>query len=289
MKFVHLAQLVVATSILFSTSALANGAEVIRQYIGSALPDLPQCSQESNSIKDSMENLLWSDFPTHGKFVLVNIPGASLTAYSDGEPVMEMKVVVGSPKHPTPVQETQITEVRLNPTWTVPYSIVRDEGWKDRLNKNPDFFTRNNFEFHDGNGGLLTLEEAQSDPDLVAHFVQAPGRYNALGEYRFNIQSSQAIYLHDTRDREAFDEDGPMALSHGCVRIQKPRDFALWLLDLSEDEVDELRSDGVTVDIKLPEPVPIVLGYFTAWPDAAGNIVIYEDIYNREQNSCSAE
>ncbi len=274
---------------LLPTSVLSNGADVIREYLGSALPSLPQCSEERIAIEHTMEALLYNSFPTSGKFVIVNIPGASLTAYEDGEPVLEMKVIVGKPQHPTPVQSTSITEVRLNPTWTVPQSIIRDEGWKARLNEEPDFFTRNNFEFRSGAGEILTLSEAQENPSDVALFVQSPGRYNALGEYRFNIQSSQAIYLHDTSDREAFYEEGPIALSHGCVRVQRPQEFAQWLLDLPEDDVREMQRDGSTLDLELPYPVPIIMEYFTAWPNAAGEIVVYDDIYQRQHSSCYSD
>jgi murein L,D-transpeptidase YcbB/YkuD len=264
----------------------SSGAENIRRYLQGSGENLPNCSPEMNAINHTSEILSFTEFPSYGKFVLVNIPGGTLTAYEDGEPVIEMKAIVGKPLHPTPTQTTEITEVRFNPTWTVPSSIVISEKWMDRLYSDPDFFNRNNFDFKNKDGQNLTLEDAKSSPELIERFVQRPGLNNALGEYRFNIGSSQSIYLHDTRDRDAFHGNGPIALSHGCVRLEKPKEFAEWLLNMSSEEVDNFRAAGDTIDVELEYPVPIIMEYFTAWPDASGDIIIHEDIYQMQDNVC---
>ncbi|MBO9428401.1 L,D-transpeptidase family protein [Sulfitobacter sp. R18_1] len=275
-----------AATCLFAPSAQAEPAEVLKNFIKSAAPTVAMCSRERQAIEHTVSSLDGISFPSEGKFVLVNIPTGILTAYEDGSPVLEMDIKVGTAEHQTPVWTTRLTEVRLNPTWTVPWTIVRDDEWRKRLVEEPEFFTRNRFELRTRDNELLSIEEASKNPNKVARFVQSPGRYNALGEYRFNIESSSAIYLHDTRDRQNFHDGSPLTLSHGCVRLEKPLEFAKWLLNKTEDEITDLKRDGSTLDIPIEDHIPLVMGYFTAWPDSTGDIVVYDDIYEKEDKIC---
>ncbi|EPX83985.1 hypothetical protein Salmuc_01760 [Salipiger mucosus DSM 16094] len=259
---------------------------MISEFISKARPMVDACSRAASAIDLSVDQLGDLAFRDTGKFVLVNIAAGSLVAYENGIPVMEMDAIVGKPEHETPEFDTEITSVRLNPTWTVPWSIVREEDWLERLETDPDFFRRNRFEIRDGDGDLMSLDEAAADPHRVRKFIQAPGRYNALGKFRFNIGSSQAIYLHDTRNRENFYDGSPITLSHGCVRIEKPLSFAAWLLERSESEITAMTRDGWTRDISLGTDVPIIMDYFTAWPNSAGELMIYDDIYDKEKPAC---
>ncbi len=268
------------------SSASDLSSSPLRDYIASAAPQLPQCSAERQSIAHTVDALGKVSFPKAGKFVLVNIPAGLLTAYEDSNPVFEMKVIVGTEEHQTPVWTTHLTQVRLNPTWTVPYSIIKDDNWADRFKSDPEFFVRNRFEFRDAKNNLMTLDEAAADPSKVAKYIQAPGRYNALGEYRFNIRSSNSIYLHDTRDRQNFYDGSPIGLSHGCVRVENPSQLAQWLLDKTEDEINSLKRDGSTLDLPIEQTIPIVLGYFTAWPNSDGEIIVYDDLYSIEKQTC---
>ena len=221
-----------------------------------------------------------------GKFVIVNIPGGFLTAYENAEPVLEMKIIVGKEEHQTPQFDTEITTVRLNPTWTVPSSIIKDDNWFKKLKEDKEFFLRNRFEFRDKDNLLLSLDEASENPNLVHRFIQSPGPMNALGKFRFNIKSVDSVYLHDTRDPENFYDGSPITLSHGCVRLEKPKEFAMWLLDWTEEKMDSYLYDGSTLDFKLKNEVPISLGYYTAWPNSENEIFIYEDVYKLDKNIC---
>ena len=270
-------------------SAHADAAESLANFLQAGIDQTEVCSQERSAIEATVERLRTHVFPTEGEFVIVNIPAGELTAYSDGSPVMQMKTIVGSKEHQTPRQRTRMTSVRFNPTWTVPWSIVQDDGWKDKLVDEPDFFRRNRFELRDQEGELVSIDAASDDPSRVAKFVQAPGRYNALGQYRFNIGSTESIYLHDTRDRQNFYDGSPVGLSHGCVRVEKPQQLAGWLMEADRSEIERRIDAGATTDTRLENPVPIVLGYFTAWPDADGNILIHDDIYDLDEPACQTK
>lgn len=269
-----------------SGAAAANPAEGIRAFLLAGQDLAPNCSPERAAIHSTAARLAKTAFPNEGKFVLVNIPAGRLVAYEDGAPVLEMKTIIGKAKHPTPTMSTRVTSVRLNPTWTVPWSIVREDDWRRKLREEPEFFTRNRFELRDAQDKLVTIADASKNPSRVTKFIQAPGRYNALGEYRFNIASSDAIYLHDTRDRQDFHEGGSIARSHGCVRLEDPRAFARWLLEVDDAWIEEQMRDGSTRDFSVPDNIPIVLGYFTAWPNADQEILVFDDVYGKDASSC---
>lgn len=278
------AGLLVATTL--AGAASANPADGIRAFLLAGQDLAASCSPERDAIRSTAARLAKTTFPSQGKFVLVNIPAGRLVAYEDGTPVLEMKTIIGKAKYQTPVMSTRVTSVRVNPTWTVPWSIVREDEWLRRLKDEPEFFTRNRFELRDAQDRLVTISEASKNPKLVAKFIQAPGRYNALGEYRFNIASSDAIYLHDTRDRQDFYEGGPIARSHGCVRLEDPRSFAKWLLDVDDDWLEEQMRDGSTRDFRVSETIPLVMDYFTAWPNSDQEIVVFDDVYGKDARSC---
>lgn len=286
MKHINLASLTLVIALLSSSVSANEITNSIANYLMSGLRNVNQCSDEQSAIVSTANRLKQLSFPKSGKFVLVNIPGGFMTAYEDGQAVMEMKVIVGKNTHQTPEFSTEISSVRFNPTWTVPYSIVQDENWKERLVTDTQFFIRNKFEFRDIEGKLLSLREAVDDPNRVSKFIQSPGDHNALGRYRFNIKSSESIYLHDTRDRENFYDGSSTTLSHGCVRLENPQKFAKWLTGWSNEKIESYIKEGSSYDYTLSEHVPVILGYFTAWPSAEGEILIYDDVYGKDINQC---
>lgn len=272
---------------VIASQSLANGiTDNIANYLMSGASNLEYCSREKSAILSTADRLRKVDFPERGKFVLVNLPGGFLTAYENGQAIFEMKIIIGKETHQTPEFSTEISAVRFNPTWTVPFSIIQEEKWKERLVNDTQFFIRNKFEFRDSENKLMSLQEAVNNPGKVARFIQAPGDLNALGRYRFNIKSSDSIYLHDTRDPENFYDGSPSTLSHGCVRLEDPKTFASWLTGWDDQKIDSYIREGSSYDYVLREQVPIILGYFTAWPSADGEIVIYDDPYSKDINQC---
>ncbi len=99
---------------------------------------------------------------------------------------------------------------------------------------------------------------------------------------KFLFPNSHNIYMHDTPNRELFDND-VRAFSHGCVRVQDPRRFAEVILDWDAEKVAAHIETKGSETIKLPEKVPVHLTYFTAWPDATGKIQYFNDIYGRDK------
>ena len=105
---------------------------------------------------------------------------------------------------------------------------------------------------------------------------------NALGELKFLFPNPHDIYMHDTPNRELFDED-VRAFSHGCVRVQNPREFAYVILGWTPEKVDQQGRHKASETIKLPEKFPVHITYFTAWPDETGHMTYFNDIYGRDK------
>jgi L,D-transpeptidase YcbB len=112
--------------------------------------------------------------------------------------------------------------------------------------------------------------------------VQQPsGDGNALGEIKFLFPNAHSIYMHDTPSRNLFTES-MRAFSHGCVRVQNPREFAEVLLGWDQAKVAENVESGDSHSVNLAQKTPVYLTYFTAWPNADGKIAYYDDFYGRD-------
>ena len=109
-----------------------------------------------------------------------------------------------------------------------------------------------------------------------------PGPQNPLGRVMFDLDNEEFIYLHDTNERALFSR-AQRALSHGCIRVEQARALAAWALGVSEQEIDAMIARGTTYSVPLPEAIPVSLAYHTQFPDEAGQVVSYPDIYGSRQ------
>jgi len=239
------------------------------------------CGRRQGAISSTLSRLQGLSMPTTGKVLIVNIPSGSITAYHDGVSVIESRVVVGGKSEAThtPEMDTHVTFVRPNPTWTVPESILRRKKWRERLARDPQYFERNGFDVVVNGRTVSPLEV--TDAFSVSFFVQRPFKDNALGQVKIGINNSQSIYLHDTNEKGLFDEEVRLA-SSGCVRVEKVREIAAWILGKETADIDAMIEEG-DVDNHPPiEPVKIIIGYWTAWPDPDGKIQYYPDVYGKD-------
>lgn len=258
--------------------ASASAADWIRNTLSRTAADPGMCGVESAAAQGTLKRLGKLELPEHGKVIVVNIPSGIVTAYENGVPVIESKAVVGGVQTQTPEMDTHVTYVRPNPTWTVPQSIIKRKGWLAKLRDNPSFFDQNDFDVMVA-GRPVPAAEAAMNTSAVTGFVQRPGPGNALGSLKIGIQNDQAIYLHDTNDPGKFESE-VRAASAGCVRIERVRDIAAWILDVPTSQVDAMIDGGDTQNHNPAEQVRVILGYWTAWPDDSGALRYYPDIYN---------
>ena len=199
----------------------------------------------------------------------VNVPGSHVVLYQDGEASLTMRAVVGALEHPTPVLQTRMTAVTFNPPWIVPSSIIVNE-IRPVLLKDPDYLKRHDYTYIDVPGGK--------------QLIQRPGPQNALGKIKFEMPNRFDVYLHDTPRQDLMDRSR-RALSHGCIRLDNPRELArrvladdAWTLDT----IDVAIATGKTRTVPLLKPIPVYVLYETAYVDADGTVEFRNDIYDRD-------
>ena len=269
---------VMAAIALSPASASASAADWIRETLNRAAQDTAVCGAENAAVRGTLSRFGSKELPESGKVIVVNIPSGVVTAYENGVPVIESKAVVGGTSTRTPEMDTHVTFVRPNPTWTVPRSIIKRKGWLKKLQTEPEFFDENGFDVSVA-GRIVDPREAAQDVAGVTAFVQRPGPGNALGFLKIGIANDQAIYLHDTNDPGKFESE-VRAASSGCVRIEKVRELGAWVLGVPLGDMDAMIDSGDVSNHEPPEPVRVIIGYWTAWPDDSGTLRFYPDIYD---------
>ncbi len=241
----------------------------------------------------NMERLRWVDGERPGRFVMVNIPAATLWAIDGGKVAFQMPVVVGRPERETQVFIADIEGVRFNPGWTVPPTIKRED-ILPKLRENPDYLNDKGMELIAYTSeGPKTIDASRVDWEDITDrdlsrmdMVQIPGAHNPLGNIRILMPNRYNIYLHDTNQPEYFDRQ-QRAHSSGCIRMKDPRAMAKFLLqdmpEASEERMNAMIAAGKTHDVKIPAPVKVYILYYSAWSDENGQIIFGNDIYDLDK------
>jgi L,D-transpeptidase YcbB len=207
----------------------------------------------------------------------VNVPAAWLAVVDRGETAFGMRAIVGAENHPTPVLRAFMNAVLFNPPWNIPYSIVKKE-ILPHLRQDPRYLERNHYVW-------LGRPRASA-------MQQLPGADNALGRVKFELPNVYDVYLHDTSSHPLFSRVA-RALSHGCVRLEEPRQLALYALAgrtgfTTQEEIDEVIALGTTQRVSLPRTLPVYLIYWTAFVDDDGSVEFRDDIYGRDLRLAAA-
>lgn len=227
--------------------------------------------------------------------IMVNIPAYSLVYYQNGNQVLASRVIVGRPDRKTPMMSSALNNVVVNPPWNVPPTLAR----KDILPKvwnDPGYLERHGYTVMRGWNSKETINPWQVDwstitpSNLPFRFQQAPGAHNSLGRYKFNMPSSDAIYLHDTPNHNLFQKD-TRALSSGCVRVNKASELANMLLQdagWNDTRISDALKQGDTRYVNIRQNIPVNLYYLTAFVGAAGRTQYRTDIYNYDLTARSS-
>jgi murein L,D-transpeptidase YcbB/YkuD len=231
----------------------------------------------------SMERLRWMPRDFGSRYVLVNQAAFELQVVDNDRTIWQTRVIVGKPNTQTAVFSDVMETVEFNPYWGVPQSIIIKE-MLPRLRRDPSYLDRLGYEVRDGRGREISssyVDWWRYSTKVPLSVRQPPGDDNALGVVKFLFPNSHAIYMHDTPSRSLF-EKKVRAFSHGCVRVQNPREFAELVLGWDSDRVEEAIYRGENQAVKLSRKLPVHLAYFTAWPDESGRIIMYPDVYGRD-------
>lgn len=238
-----------------------------------------------------------------GKYVLVNIPSFKLRAV-DQDQMIEMSVGCGKNDTKTPLLTSSIMRMDLNPKWNVPMSIIKNEIARNHAG-DVAYFERNKmYIMYKKTGDRLNPAKVTA-PMLMSgelRVIQEGGEGNSLGRIIFRFPNKFSVFLHDTSNRDFF-ENSNRGVSHGCVRVERPLDLAVFLLENRDSSlVDKLRlsmgipphtSEGIRMlnsgnkrpigSLNVKPSVPLFITYYTMYPDQNGNIINYPDVYGYDK------
>ena len=289
--------------------------------IGSTTRKYLNISIESKILKMrlNLERMRWLPRSLGEKFLLVNIPDYKLKMYENNEVKLDMRIVVGTRKNPTPIFSNEMSFVVLNPYWRIPPRIVKRE-IIPKLLKNPSYLDGRGIRLHqnwDHNStefDLNTIDWSLYDENRVAttnittsiidgeevqveetiepptgptmRFIQIPSNKNPLGRMKFMFPNKYAVYLHDSPAKRYF-KYTKRAYSHGCVRLAEPKKL-LEVIASQDENLDFDKANNILEDIEktqigLKKKIPVHMVYLTSWVDENNNVQFRDDVYKYDR------
>ncbi|RPI16164.1 MAG: murein L,D-transpeptidase [Lysobacterales bacterium] len=252
-------------------------------------------SARIDQIRINLERARWVMHEIKGEFVLVNVAGFEVAYFRDDEPIWSSRVIVGKPYRETPIFRSLITYVVLNPTWTIPPTILV----KDKLpviKRDPGYLKRNNIRVIDSSGREVNPYSVNwsryGAGNLPPYQLrQDPGEDNALGLVKIMFPNPHMVYLHDTPTKSLFDKD-ERTFSSGCIRVQKAFELAELVLNdparWNRPAMDAVVATKKMQTVNLAKPVPVLILYWTAQPRADGQVIFRNDVYGRDPATLAA-
>lgn len=249
--------------------------------------------QRINTIILNMERWRWIPKSFEPDYLLVNIPEYRLRVFEKGQEKMTMKVIVGKTMNSTPIFSDRLEYVVLSPYWNVPFSILEKE-LIPNLISNPTYLERLDMEVVTNKGEQVdpaTIDWGSVDQKNFKYIVRRrPGPKNDLGDVKFIFPNTDDIYLHDTPHDELFSQ-ASRDFSHGCVRVERPIDLAVYLLrnipGYNRSKIQNVIAERKEKHVSLKQKLPVYLVYFTARADDSGNVIFHEDIYGHDKTLAS--
>jgi murein L,D-transpeptidase YcbB/YkuD len=240
------------------------------------------------SIVVALERQRWLNIPRGKRHVWVNLTDFTAKIIDDGKVTFSTRSVVGKdvPDQQTPEFSDMMEHMVVNPSWSVPRSITVKE-YLPMMQRNPNAAAH--LQLIDRNGRAVSRGAvnfaAYNAKTFPFAMRQPPSDGNALGLVKFMFPNQYNIYLHDTPTKNLFERE-VRAFSHGCIRLADPFGFAYAMLARQADDPEAVFKSkldgGAETVIRLDHPVPVHLVYFTAFPNAKGQISYRRDVYGRD-------
>lgn len=231
-----------------------------------------------DQLRANLERLRWLAEDMRGAEVMINVAAAELLLVRQGQELWRTRTQVGRPTRQTPLLASHIARLTLNPTWTIPPTIFREDKLP-LIREDPAYLELNQLSVLDLNGNALDpLSIDWDNPDAI-QLRQAAGSHNPLGRVALRFANPFSVYLHDTPSQQLFDK-APRTFSSGCVRIEAVDSLLAWLLAPAELEYVLARiATGATEEYRLQRPAPLLIAYWTVEARADGQLRYAPDIY----------
>ena len=248
--------------------------------------------EKIEKIRLNLERMRWLPRDLGEKYLIVNIPEFKLKMIENNNVKLDMAVVVGERKHPTPIFSDKMSYVVINPKWNIPQSITKKE-IIPKLIKDPNYLASKGIDiyesWHPESEKVNTqdiidafiLEDLDSIPNF--RLTQSPSSENPLGRMKFMFPNKHAVYLHDTPAKSLFG-NARRAYSHGCIRLAKPEELMATIAsedkNFNMDKINNILKETDEKSLGLTKKIPIHLVYLTSWVDENDVLQFREDIYN---------
>ena len=235
-------------------------------------------AQRLAQLRLNLERWRWLARDLQASGVLVNVAAAQLAYYQNFVPVWQTRTQVGRAVRPTPLLKSQITRLTLNPTWTVPPTILREDKLPE-IRRDLAFLDKHNLRVLDREGRVLDANAIDWNNPGSIQLRQDAGAHNPLGQVAIRFPNPFSVYLHDTPSQQLFAK-APRAFSSGCVRVEGVDSLLAWLLSPEELTTVQTRiASGKTQEYRLQQPVPLLIAYWTAEALDNGTLRYAPDIY----------
>ena len=217
------------------------------------------------------------------RYVLVNIPAAQIEAVENNRVVLRHTAIVGKIDRQTPIVNSRINEIIVNPYWNAPVSIVR----KDiipLMRKDPNYLKDSHIRLFAPDGSEVDPMNVDWSTEEAAkyRFRQDPGANNAMATVKINFPSPDGVYMHDTPQQSLFNKLMRFD-SSGCVRVQNVRDLVTWILrdtpGWDRQHFEAAIKTGESQPVAVTNPVPVHFLYVSAWSTGPGVVQFRDDVY----------
>jgi len=249
--------------------------------------------EKINKIHLNIDRIKQLPRETQARYVVVNIPEFMLHYLENGKTKQRLRVIVGDPRHPTPIFWEKISFIVLNPYWKVPEGIVRREIVPNMI-KDPNYLKKQGIEAHrtwSENSRIMDTSSLYWEDYLYGEkfpyrLMQPPGPRNALGKMKFKFPNRFSVYLHDTPTRHLFKKT-VRAFSHGCVRLHQPKKLletiATFNPNIDMNKATKILKGKRKTQLSLKNKLPIYIVYLTAGMNEKGQVEFRNDIYNYDK------
>jgi L,D-transpeptidase YcbB len=235
-------------------------------------------------IELNLERWRWLPRNIGDRHIIVNIPEYRLEVWDHNQVPLAMRVVVGKKDTPTPIFSDQMTYIVFAPYWNVPADIVQNETLPSVM-RDPAFLERTNMEVIDTHGNPVDPASVDLSNPEAYRFRQRPGTSNSLGLVKFMFPNTFNVYLHDTPVDSLFAR-ATRSFSHGCVRLEQPEALARYVLadqpSWTPEKIQEAMHGDEETIVKLRQPIPVYLGYWTARVSPDGILQFRNDVYGTD-------
>jgi len=242
----------------------------------------------------NIDRIKWLPRDENERYLIVNIPEFMLHYIENNQSKLNLRVIVGDKRHPTPIFSEKISFIVLNPYWKVPAGIVRREVVPAMI-KNPNYLRKHGLQVRqtwNENSRLVDVSSLYwedykyGNQKFPYRIMQPPGKKNALGKIKFKFPNRFSVYLHDTPTRYLFKRN-VRAFSHGCVRLSQPKvlleTIATFNKNIDMEKATKTLRGKRKRQLNMPNKLRIYLIYLTAGVNEKGEVEFRNDIYGYDK------